>query len=157
MGTRHLIEVKLGGELKIAQYGQWDGYPTGQGRWIADFLHKEMDKVKFKAALRECRWLTPEGCDRIEVECPNGAWEGKYPWLSRDAGSDVLKHVQDGGARELQDDQEFKNDHTSCEYHYLIDMDDETVAMNAGKPIPFSEWTAERMKVLEQGDEEDAA
>ena len=30
MGTRHLIAVQLDGEYKIAQYGQWDGYPEGK-------------------------------------------------------------------------------------------------------------------------------
>jgi hypothetical protein len=43
MGTRHLIEVKIDGELKVAQYGQWDGYLTGQGVNIADFIHNKMD------------------------------------------------------------------------------------------------------------------
>ena len=54
MGTRHLIEVKSGGELKVAQYGQWDGYPTGQGIGIANFLHGIMDVEKFRVALAEC-------------------------------------------------------------------------------------------------------
>lgn len=152
MGTRHLIEVKLDGELRIAQYGQWDGYPTGQGCGIADFLRKEMDREKFKSALRECRWLTQEDADRIEAECPDGEWRNKYPWLSRDAGSDVLKHVQDDGARVLKDEQDFKNDHTFCEYHYLLDMDAETVSVNGGEAIPFSEWTADRMKQLEDAE-----
>lgn len=31
MGTRHLIKVKYKGEIKVSQYGQWDGYPDGQG------------------------------------------------------------------------------------------------------------------------------
>jgi len=29
MGTRHCIIAVCDGEHKIAQYGQWDGYPTG--------------------------------------------------------------------------------------------------------------------------------
>jgi hypothetical protein len=31
MGTRHLIAVQLGGEYRVAQYGQWDGYPDSAG------------------------------------------------------------------------------------------------------------------------------
>lgn len=31
MGTRNLTAVYLDGQYKVAQYGQWDGYPEGQG------------------------------------------------------------------------------------------------------------------------------
>src|SRR4051812_8314171 len=38
MGTRHLTRVIVNGQCVISQYGQWDGYPTGQGHTIAKFL-----------------------------------------------------------------------------------------------------------------------
>jgi hypothetical protein len=38
MGTRHLIAAKIDGVYKLAQYGQWDGYPDGQGVAVLDFL-----------------------------------------------------------------------------------------------------------------------
>lgn len=153
MGTRHLIEVKLDGELKIAQYGQWDGYPSGQGRGIARFLHEQMEREKFKSALRECRFMTQDEVDAFNQEYRGKNWQTTHPWLSRDAGSEVLGHVQDGGARLLLDWRDFKNDHTFCEYHYLIDMDNETVTMGDCTPVPFSEWTFEKMERLEQGEE----
>lgn len=31
MGTRNLTAVYIDGEYKVAQYGQWDGYPEGPG------------------------------------------------------------------------------------------------------------------------------
>ena len=37
MGTRNTIRVYLNDELKISQYGQWDGYPSGQGRDLLYF------------------------------------------------------------------------------------------------------------------------
>lgn len=43
MGTRHLILVWYRGRWQIAQYGQWDGYPEGQGAHILAFLQ---DRVK---------------------------------------------------------------------------------------------------------------
>jgi hypothetical protein len=41
MGTRHLIKVIYNKETKVAQYGQWDGYPDGQGLTILNFLDEE--------------------------------------------------------------------------------------------------------------------
>lgn len=38
MGTRNITRVISGGELKVCQYGQWDGYPMGAGMSIANFV-----------------------------------------------------------------------------------------------------------------------
>ena len=50
MGTRNLTAVMIDGEYKVAQYGQWDGYPSGQGLTCLHFLRETMDEDKFKAA-----------------------------------------------------------------------------------------------------------
>ena len=42
MGTRHLICVVSDNQYRIAQYGQWDGYPEGQGAAILEFLKSPM-------------------------------------------------------------------------------------------------------------------
>lgn len=44
MGTRHLICVSHNDQCKVAQYGQWDGYPAGQGVNILAFL-REMTAI----------------------------------------------------------------------------------------------------------------
>jgi len=62
MGTRHLIVVVNKEEYKVAQYGQWDGYPSGQGVTIADFIDKSMDINKFREALDDCVYLTNDVC-----------------------------------------------------------------------------------------------
>ena len=54
MGTRNLTMVYLNGEYKVAQYGQWDGYPEATGCLILKFLtgvkldyfKKAIEKVK---------------------------------------------------------------------------------------------------------------
>ena len=38
MGTRHMIAVVNNGKYRVAQYGQWDGYPSGQGVGVLGFL-----------------------------------------------------------------------------------------------------------------------
>ena len=40
MGTRNLTTVIKNSETKVAQYGQWDGYPGGQGLTALKFLLK---------------------------------------------------------------------------------------------------------------------
>lgn len=47
MGTRHLICVQHNNEYKVAKYGQWDGYPSGQGAGILEFLKGSFNKALF--------------------------------------------------------------------------------------------------------------
>lgn len=44
MGTRNITRVKSGGQLKVCQYGQWDGYPTGAGADIIKFIRDSDDE-----------------------------------------------------------------------------------------------------------------
>lgn len=43
MGTRNITRVVFNNELKVCQYCQWDGYPTGAGRDICDFIRSHDD------------------------------------------------------------------------------------------------------------------
>ena len=57
MGTRNLTMVQLNNEIKIAQYGQWDGYLEGAGATIFDFLKnliRNKNIEKFKENVRNC-------------------------------------------------------------------------------------------------------
>lgn len=40
MGTRSLTCVVLDDQFKIAQYGQFDGYPSGQGKTALEIMRK---------------------------------------------------------------------------------------------------------------------
>lgn len=68
MGTRNLtMIIDKRGDLKVAQYGQWDGYPEGWGVEILNFardkekmakLEKELDNIKFFNRCDDIeRWL----------------------------------------------------------------------------------------------------
>ena len=96
MGTRNLTIVIIDGETKIAQYGQWDGYPAGQGKTILSFL-KRIDAAgewqKFKDRIRTLKWLTPEQCEELDKD-PD--WDKKHPYLSRDCGGQILDAVYFG-------------------------------------------------------------
>jgi hypothetical protein len=62
MGTRNLTMVIQNEETKVAQYGQWDGYPNGQGATIVKFLLANLGNnlEKFRQAVSKCSWLTDE-------------------------------------------------------------------------------------------------
>ena len=51
MGTRHLTIVAAAGGYPVAQYGQWDGYPSGQGVTALNFLKTltPEQRAEFKA------------------------------------------------------------------------------------------------------------
>jgi hypothetical protein len=44
MGTRNLTAVYFKGEFRIAQYGQWDGYISGSGWGILEFLKEKFNR-----------------------------------------------------------------------------------------------------------------
>lgn len=124
MGTRHLIAVALGGEYKIAQYGQWDGYPSGQGVAILKFL-QSVNLGEFREALTKCRWISEEEDKEIDNLSD---WKIRYPQLSRDCGSDVLNLVLENKNNDiaLTDSIMFAGDGLFCEYAYVIDLDTNT-------------------------------
>lgn len=171
MGTRNVVQVVKDGKVVVAQYGQWDGYPEGQGKTIAKFLHEEMEKEAFLEALGNVRWQTyadmenivaelakafpdrasPDDWYDMELDMEQAQWlKSVYPEMSRDTGAGILKVIQDKkGVLVLMDDSEFIGN-SSCEFWYVIDMDKETVTLNGEHVVPFSEWTNEKMEELEE-------
>lgn len=146
MGTRHNIEVTVNDKKKVSQYGQWDGYPTGQGETIAEFL-RTADLKKFRSQVWRTRAITKKEIEMVN-NTPN--WQKEYPYLSRDAGADILNMIYEGEVKFV-----LRNEDMSwCEYLYEIDLDKETVTMN-GFEFPFSIWTADGfMEQLEIHQEE---
>jgi hypothetical protein len=119
MGTRNLTMVIIDKQTKVAQYGQWDGYPEGQGIIVLEFLRKEnMDK--FKTQVRQQNWLTPEQEEIINKDLK---WESKYPYLSRDMAAEILQYIQYENPVGLMNKESFAADSLFCEYAYVIDLD----------------------------------
>lgn len=121
MGTRNLTAVVMDGEYKIAQYGQWDGYPEGQGLVALDFL-KNHDLSKFRKILNDVKFLDVENMTEKEIQHINDNFKTDYNHLSREHGAGILKLVFDG-ARELKNDISFAKDSLFCEWAYVIDLD----------------------------------
>lgn len=129
MGARHLIAAVIDGDFKIANYGQWDGYPDGQGTMVLDFFH-ETDLEAFKAKLRGCYWLDQAGIDKVN-KTPD--WASVYPHLSRNAGAEVLFMVDESeNGLGLVNSASFAGDSLFCEWAYVLDFDKEVLECYRG-------------------------
>lgn len=134
IGTRHNIQVTVNDKIKISQYGQWDGYFTGQGQGIVDFL-KKTNLKEFRKKVWALHVITK---GEIKEASADPSWSTHYPWLSRDAGCLILDYVMDGSTKSV-----LRNEDMSwCEFLYNIDLDKETVTVN-DMVFPFSIWTAD--------------
>lgn len=135
MGTRNLTAVFIDGEYKVAQYGQWDGYPEGQGMTVLHFLRDEMEEDEFKEAVRNSSFIDPQkltklleryGMNKCGLMTLNDAERMKkdYPELSRDTGAKILSFIQDrpSGVK-LNNNIGFAADSLFCEWAWVIDFD----------------------------------
>lgn len=123
MGTRHLQKViTKQGEVKLAQYGQWDGYPDGQGIDILDYLIKANLK-KYQTNLDKIREVTQDDLDNEVNKSKN--WKEDYPYLSRDCGSNIHQMIENGSVKFVNfiDDEEADK---WCDGFYTIDFSKNT-------------------------------
>ena len=109
MGTRNLtMVINQEGEKKVAQYGQWDGYPSGVGVGVLKFLKNKEMFEKFKANLSKIRFLDEEGVDREFIDSynknapqwsnePDNRTEEQKRWFStyctRDLAEEILTNI----------------------------------------------------------------
>ena len=130
MGTRNLTCVFLDGEYKVAQYGQWDGYPDGQGLTALTFL-RNVNHDYFKDAVRACTFIDEEERDkRYKEKEPLSIKTNSYQ-LSRDHGATILWLVA-GRINELYNEIDFAKDSVMCEWCYVIDFDTNTFEIYKG-------------------------
>ena len=138
MGTRHLIAVQLDGEYKIAQYGQWDGYPEGKGVDVLHFLRNRMDEEKFKVALRRSSFISDKALNKLGKACGLQAdgmilltdmdtMKRHHPEFHRDTSAKILDLVQSRpNGMQLENSIRFAADGLFCEWAWVIDFDKRT-------------------------------
>lgn len=145
MGTRNLTCVIKDGDFRVAQYGQWDGYPSGAGANILAFL-AEADMNQFNDRVRQCKWMDNAAYQKRykELGFPEGGlmnmneaerFKREFPLLSRDVGSDILRIIYEGDdfeEFELNDSREFAADSLFCEWAYVVDLDREVFEVYKG-------------------------
>lgn len=143
MGTRNLtMVIDKNNKLKVAQYGQWDGYPEGQGTTILEFardknkmslLQKELENIKF---FDECNDLDGYIKEFNERSTENKLTdEDNYYFdnlIIRDLGGEILNSIisidksklpkEHNGTIYLRNKYEFLKDGLFCEYAYCINF-----------------------------------
>lgn len=166
MGTRHLTIVKEGGKVRLAQYGQWDGYPSGQGYRVLDFLRMLKEKgntEKFKEQLKKIHFMTQRqidaywkkaGADKngmISMDAADAAAK-KNPELSRDTGAKILDLVFNNPDKKLGlvNDIDFLNDGMFCEWAWEIDLDQNHLAVYRGGIMPVKTYTLDKLPTKPQ-------
>lgn len=169
MGTRNIIIVKVNNKIKVAQYCQWDGYPTGQGMTIAKFLRSKQRVEKLTKNLAsvefvddkhvQAKWVevgANPNSDMVSLEVCNNMKQ-KYPQFSRDTGATILELIAQGKVKEVRNDiSTWKDKETWLEYCYEIDMTKQKVTIrnkNKGKALKilsFDDMTPKAMKLLEK-------
>ena len=141
--------IDKAGETKIAQYGQWDGYPEGQGSIALDFLHNT-NLDEFNDKLASLKFIDEEKQEEINKFCEsigskdgwmNGeqaaAYHKAYPFLTRDNGAEILNlvmtsEVEEGENLWVHDSTDFAGDSLFCEWAYVIDLSKNTFEVYKG-------------------------
>jgi len=115
MGTRHVIVVKSNNQKKLVNYGQWDGYASGQGVKVLEFL-KISNLSEFKKKIDNLSFYTEEEVEKIYDE-----YDTPPPELNRDTGAKILNLVYIGSVRKVRDSTDSVG---WTEYQYVIDLDE---------------------------------
>ena len=101
MGTRNTtLVIDKAGDVKVAQYGQWDGYPSGQGSTILKFLKAKARRNKLEKQIRKAVFVDDKNDyikgynQRADLDKRN---EDDIKWFStfvtRDVGGEILSNV----------------------------------------------------------------
>lgn len=138
MGIRHLTIVKKNEEIKVAQYGQWDGYPSGTGFNILEFLTEEGNLTRLDSKIHLCKDIVESSEDFRIV-----ALEEHPEWFNRDTGSDILGMIANTRTPVyLSIDLQFGGDIIFCEWAWVIDLDERKLDAYSG-PITTGIETSE--------------
>ncbi|KAL2131325.1 hypothetical protein VTI74DRAFT_5264 [Chaetomium olivicolor] len=150
MGTRHLICVFYNGKFCLAQYGNCDGYPGGQGVTIVKFLRRPENIQRLKDGLKHTYEVPDETAlaAKRKIDMLRGlervAWlaylqsddplitsqitEFLQPSLHGDTGAGILEVIAQAQDEEdkvpIQLNLPFANNWLMCKWAYVVDLDE---------------------------------
>lgn len=116
--------VKLGNTYKVAQYSQWDGYPSGQGWNAVKFLtYNTFNLDLFKKQISKIQKWCDFEIKKIYDECSYQILKKKYPELCGDTGSEILNLIYEGKLKKIKNDLSFTKNSLFCEWGWSINLD----------------------------------
>ena len=164
MGTRGLTIVTYNNETRVAQYGQWDHYPSGQGVIALNFLRDPKNVEALRNNIDKCYWIDPAAHEAIVDEFTGQSSTGKgwmtmeesdlycaaYPSLHRDTCAKILQVIAEAtGPVPLQDQSDFANDTLMCEGIYSVDLD-RNVFTSEYAPYPTKSYDLDNLPTPEE-------
>jgi len=153
MGTRNLTVVYKDGQHRVAQYGQWDGYPEGQGITALNFV-REMNENYFKDQIDKCEFIGEDEYAKLRKQAgiahdqewvtieESDRFKKLHPQLHRDMGAGILEFVNNNRSNRisLDDTLNFASNSLFCEWCYVIDLDNRMFEVYEGfNQVPLGE------------------
>lgn len=135
MGTRNLTCVIKDNQFRVAQYGQWDGYPEGAGKHILTLLSNPANVERLRNRVESTSFVSQEEWNRrletagIGQAIRMGSEEetrfvNDFHAINRDTGCNILDVIIESDQPiELMDNREFAHDSLFCEWAWVIDFD----------------------------------
>lgn len=124
MGTRHLINIKQDGKIKLGQYGQWDGYPEYCGVRILRIL-RDVNLEHFRNQVRQLKFITDE-----EAKDPKYNDFETYPGMTRDTSFGILNIILEHENPSEIAIFDCSDEKFGIEYVWTIDLDKNIFTMN---------------------------
>lgn len=131
MGTRHVITIISDGKVKVAEYGQFDGYVDYTGVKIAETL-KDADLAVLRKKLNDVNLVKLEYTYYNHVMHNDISPAVHVLKENVHLGAKVLEVIlsnPDGEKLYLVDEESWVIDNPSCEYIYRIDLDREKLTI----------------------------
>jgi hypothetical protein len=134
------------GQYRVAQYGQCDGYPDGQGKKALEFAARRLTTPEYSERFRQqllskTRFLSDEEVCLLVKGLDD--WKTRYPSLSRGTGAKILELIWNAAAEvPLSNAISFAGESLFCEWAYVIDLDKDTLEAFHGfnhKPLAPTE------------------
>lgn len=164
MGTRHMIGVIKNKKYVVGQYGQWDGYPDGQGAILLSILQNGgVEKLREK--VDNCKFIDQKQVRQYYIDAGDSPdnksgfismeiaerMKQAHPTLDRDTGAKILQMIIDAqDVVELIDNSKFIEDDTFCEFAYVIDFDKNSLKFYCCGQKMYAEYPLTELPTVEE-------